>query len=225
MSALTRSTTAFLSSSIGRKIIVAVTGLALIGFLAGHLVGNLLIFTGREAFNEYAEFLHSVGHGAGIWVARIGLLAAVGAHIYFTIKLTMENKAARPKYAYEGTIGATKNSRIMAISGLTILSFIIFHILHFTVRTDSELAQVGATDPWQMVIIGFQNIWVVIFYLISMGLLCSHLSHGFSSVFQTLGISTEKTRAFFDKIGVAYAWLIFVGFASIPISIFFGLVG
>jgi len=113
MSASSCSLCAFVKSSIGRKTIVALTGLALVLFLAGHLSGNLLIFAGEEAFNEYAEFLHTFLHGMGVWIARIGLLACFVAHIFFTILLTKENKAARPKYAHDATVQAPKSSRIM----------------------------------------------------------------------------------------------------------------
>ena len=137
MSASTCSLCAFVKSSIGRKLIVALTGLALVLFLAGHLSGNLLIFAGRDAFNEYAAFLHGSLHGAGIWIARIGLLVCFALHIIFTVLLTKENKAARTAYAHEATVQAPKSSLIMIWSGLTILAFVIYHILHYTVRIDS----------------------------------------------------------------------------------------
>jgi succinate dehydrogenase / fumarate reductase cytochrome b subunit len=206
-------------SSIGRKIIVALTGLALVLFLAGHLSGNFLIFAGEEAFNDYAEFLHSFLHGAGVWIARLGLLACFFVHIWFTVLLTKENKAARPKYAHNATVQAPKSSRIMIWSGLTIIAFVIFHILHFTVRTDAELATIGEISPWEMVIVGFQNPLVVIFYLISMTLLCSHLSHGVGSIFQTLGLRSKKTAGPIKFISKAYAAVIYLGFISIPIAI------
>jgi len=220
MSASSCSLCAFLKSSIGRKIIVALTGLALVLFLAGHLSGNLLIFAGEEAFNDYAEFLHTFLHGMGVWIARIGLLACFVIHILFTILLVKENKAARPKYAHEATVQASGSSRIMIWSGLTILAFVIFHVLHFTVRTDSELAALGETSPWKMVILGFQNPLVVIFYLIAMTLLCSHLSHGVSSIFQTLGLRSKKTAGPIKFIAKAYAIVIYLGFISIPLAIF-----
>jgi succinate dehydrogenase / fumarate reductase cytochrome b subunit len=219
MSAFSCSPCAFVKSSIGRKIIVALTGLALVLFLAGHLSGNFLIFAGEEAFNDYAEFLHSFLHGAGVWIARLGLLACFFVHIWFTVLLTKENKAARPKYAHNATVQAPKSSRIMIWSGLTIIAFVIFHILHFTVRTDAELATIGEISPWEMVIVGFQNPLVVIFYLISMTLLCSHLSHGVGSIFQTLGLRSKKTAGPIKFISKAYAAVIYLGFISIPIAI------
>ena len=219
MSASSCSLCAFVKSSIGRKIIVALTGLALVLFLAGHLSGNLLIFAGEEAFNEYAKFLHTFLHGMGVWIARIGLLVCFVAHIFFTILLTKENKAARPKYEHDATVQAPKSSRIMIWSGLTILAFVIFHLLHFTVRTDSALAALGETSPWKMVIEGFQNPLVVLFYLIAMTLLCSHLSHGVASIFQTLGLRSKKTAGPIKLIAKAYAVVIYVGFISIPLAI------
>jgi succinate dehydrogenase / fumarate reductase cytochrome b subunit len=208
MSAFSCSPCAFVKSSIGRKIIVALTGLALV-----------LFFAGEEAFNDYAEFLHSFLHGAGVWIARLGLLACFFVHIWFTVLLTKENKAARPKYAHNATVQAPKSSRIMIWSGLTIIAFVIFHILHFTVRTDAELATIGEISPWEMVIVGFQNPLVVIFYLISMTLLCSHLSHGVGSIFQTLGLRSKKTAGPIKFISKAYAAVIYLGFISIPIAI------
>ncbi len=219
MSASSCSLCAFAKSSIGRKIIVALTGLALVLFLAGHLLGNLLIFAGEEAFNEYAHFLHTFLHGMGVWIARIGLLVCFVVHIWFTVLLTKENKAARPKYAHDATVQAPKSSRIMIWSGLTILAFVIFHILHFTVRTDSELATIGEESPWRMVIEGFQNPLVVIFYVIAMTLLCSHLSHGVASIFQTLGLRSKKTAGSIKALAKIYAVVIYLGFISIPLAI------
>ena len=229
MNALTRSATAYWQSSIGKKLVVAVTGLAMVLFLAGHLSGNLLIYIGREAFNEYAEFLHHAGHGALIWVARIGLLVVVTLHVWATILLTKENKAARKQdYEFKATIQASKSSRLMIVSGLTILAFIIFHILHFTVRVNSHLAGLGETDPYGMVIAGFQagflNFLVVLFYVIAMTLLCSHLSHGVASIFQTLGLRSKKASELIHKISVGYAVVIWAGFISVPIAIFLGFV-
>ena len=229
MNALTRSATAYWQSSIGKKLVVAVTGLAMVLFLAGHLTGNLLIFVGRDAFNEYAEMLHSLGHGALIWVARIGLLVVVGLHVWATILLTKENKSARKQeYEYKATIQASKSSRLMIVSGLTILAFIIFHILHFTARVNSHLATLGETDPYGMVIAGFQagflNFFVVLFYVIAMTLLCSHLSHGVASMFQTLGLRSKKASDLIHKISVGYAVVIWAGFISIPLAIFLGFV-
>jgi len=220
-------------SSIGRKFIVAITGLALVLFLAGHLSGNLLIFAGREAFNDYAQFLHEVLHGTGVWIARIGLLVCLVLHVWFTILLTRENKAAKPRYEHENTVQASKSSRMMIWSGLTILAFIVYHILHFTVKAGSDyaslidaahLAETGETrhDAWQMVIEGFGHFYNVIFYLIAMTLLCSHLSHGVASIFQTLGLRSKKTAGPINVLSKVYAIVIYLGFISIPIAVFFG---
>jgi len=228
MSSSSRSLCAFVKSSIGRKFIVALTGLGLVLFLAGHLSGNLLIFAGQEAFNDYAEFLHSFLHGAGVWVARIGLLICFVAHVWFTILLTKENKAARTEYAYEATVQAPKSSRIMIWSGLTILAFVIFHLLHYTVKVGSDFSsykdELGRHDAYRMVVTGFSNWFVSIFYIISMSLLCSHLSHGVASIFQTLGLRSEKTALPITRLSQAYAVVIYVGFISIPLAVLFGFV-
>lgn len=209
-------------------------------FLAGHLSGNLLIFAGREAFNDYAQFLHEAGHGALIWVARVGLLVTVVLHVIATIQLTRQNRAARKEeYQFKQTIQAKKSSQWMIWSGLTLLAFIIFHILHFTAQVaggfsemvdQDYLAATGETrhDAYGMVIAGFQfsflNLLVVLFYVISMTLLCSHLSHGVGSVFQTLGWRSRKSQDLIRKISLGYAYVIWLGFISIPLFILFGFV-
>lgn len=240
MNALTRSATAYWQSSIGKKLIVAVTGIVMVLFLAGHLTGNLLIFAGREAFNDYAQFLHEAGHGALVWIARIGLLVAVTLHVITTIQLTRQNRAARKeKYEFKTVIQAKKSSSLMIWSGLTILAFIIFHILHFTVKIAGGFAEMmdkayhaatGETrhDAYGMVIAGFQNCsinWVVVaFYVIAMSLLCSHLSHGVGSIFQTLGLRSKKSQDLIRKVSLGYSFVIWAGFISVPLSIFFGFV-
>ena len=216
MNASIRPLCAIWNSSIGKKYLVALTGLVLVLFLAGHLSGNLLIFVGQEAFDEYAKFLHTMLHGAGVWIARIILLACLVIHIAATIALTRQNAKASPKYEHEKTIQASRSSRIMIISGLTILAF----VLHFTVRVDSDLAEIAKVSPYQMVIRGFSNGIVVLFYVIAMSLLCSHLSHGVQSIFQTLGLRSKKSASLISFISKAYALVIWLGFLSIPVAIY-----
>lgn len=223
----------FWKSSIGKKIIVALTGLVLVGFLIGHLSGNLLIYVGREAMNDYAEFLHHLLHGAGVWIARIGLLVCFALHIVATICLTRQNRAAREHdYQFQATVQASRSSRIMIWSGLTILAFVIFHLLHYTVRVsydakdfiDTNAAGDERFDVYKMMIVGFSFIPSSIFYLIALTLLCSHLGHGVASIFQTLGLRTERNELLIDRGSQIFAWVIWAGFVSIPVSVMLGLV-
>jgi succinate dehydrogenase / fumarate reductase, cytochrome b subunit len=216
-----------LSSSIGKKLLVAITGLMLVGFVAGHMAGNLLIFAGPDAINAYGAFLHEVGHGLGIWVARAGIVAALLIHVVLTIQLTRANKSARATaYGYQHTQVASKSSRTMILSGLTLLAFIVYHLLHFTVRAGNDYNSYttqldGQTvhDVYRMVIAGFSWAPASIFYIIAMVLLSSHLSHGVASIPQTLGLGTHRTRPMWKLAGNAFALLVLIGNCSIPVAI------
>lgn len=229
MNALTRCLETYWSSSIGKKLVVAVTGIVLVLFLAGHLIGNLVVFLGPEPFNEYAYFLHHMLHGAGIWLFRITMLVMVTAHVVATICLTRQNRAARQAYENTATIQASKSSRTMILTGLTILAFVIYHMLHFTARIGNEynsLARYKTTvdgkeahNAWLMVIDGF-NWWpATLFYVIAMTLLCSHLMHGVGSIFQTLGLRSKKSAGLIKQVSIGYSLFIWLGFISIPIAI------
>jgi len=217
----------FWHSSIGKKIIVAVTGAVLAAFLLGHLTGNLLMYMGAEAFNDYAKFLHTMLHGAGVWIARISLLTCLVLHVAATISLVRANRAAKGKnYEKSETSVASGSSRIMIWSGLTILAFVIFHILHYTTRSTSDrLKELGdAGNAYQMVIEGFLCIPVSIFYVIAITLLCSHLSHGVASIFQTLGLRTRGNASLINCFAKGYTALIWIGFISIPVAVLTGII-
>ena len=223
-------------SSIGKKLIVAITGAMLVGFLLGHMSGNLLVFAGRDALNSYAQFLHGMLHGTGIWVARIGLLGAIGLHIWGTVKLSLENRAARKnEYEMDATVQASRSSRIMVISGLTILAFVVFHLLHYTVQVQESLRtlvdqqHLAATglerhDVYGMVIRGFQNVFVSLFYIVAISLLCSHLHHGIGSIFQTLGWRNKKNHNAIELLGKGVSFLIWAGFVIVPLSVLLGVI-
>jgi succinate dehydrogenase / fumarate reductase cytochrome b subunit len=228
MTAVTASLFRFYDSSIGKKSLIALTGTILVGFLLGHLVGNLLIFAGRDAINEYGHFLQTAGHGMLVWIARVVIFESIILHAILTIQVTRRNRASREqKYGKEHTQVASKSSRMMIVSGLTILAFFIYHILHFTARKFNDydtyktlLDGHEVHDVYRMVIAGFSWFPASAFYIIAMVLLCSHLSHGVASMFQTLGLGTDKTRPLFEKLGKAYALFILVGNCSIPIAIY-----
>jgi succinate dehydrogenase / fumarate reductase cytochrome b subunit len=222
----------FLSSSIGRKWIVALTGLGLFGFVVAHLVGNLQIFLGPEAINRYGAFLQSTGEL--LWVARISLLVMVVLHIFYTVKLRIESRTARPeRYAVVKRRVASLPARWMMWSGLMVLCFIVYHLLHFTVQTEAvnglgknfvELHDAqGRHDVYRMMVLGFGHPVVSGFYLVSIGLLSLHLHHGFQSLFQTLGLNSKKLAPFWSKGGQTLSWLIFIGYASIPAAVLTGL--
>lgn len=220
---------AFYRSSIGKKILVALTGAVLVVFLLGHMIGNLLIFVSQEAINEYGHMLHTMLHGGGVWIARVGIFGSILLHVVLTVQLTKANRAARlSRYGFEATQVASKSSRTMILSGLTILAFFVYHILHFTARVNNNYDSYHFTlangeqvhDVYRMVITGFSWLPASAFYIIAMVLLCSHLSHGVASLFQTLGLNTDKTAPLYKKLGWAYALLILIGNCSIPVAIY-----
>jgi succinate dehydrogenase / fumarate reductase cytochrome b subunit len=220
---------AFHRSSVGRKMIVGATGIVLILFVIGHLLGNLQIFLGPEWINGYSQHLHDLG--PLLWVIRAFLLIVVLAHIYYTIRLAIENRRARPeRYRRRDIVKATLASRTMVMSGLILLVFIIYHLLHFTFRTTDPrfptlpMDPLGHYDVYSMMILGFQNPLVSGFYILGMFLLALHLSHGSSSFFQSLGLNDHKLAPRLALGGRIFAWLLFVGYTSIPAAVLLGWV-
>jgi len=214
-----------LKSSIGAKAVMAITGLMLVGFVVAHMAGNLLMFAGREAFNAYAEALQSLG--ALLWAARLGLLGAVALHIGSAVRLNRMNNQARPvKYRVIAPSVSSYATRTMKYSGYIMFAFIVYHLLHFTIGvTDAsayEFKQQG--DVYSMVVVGFQQPIVSISYVVAMVLLSMHLSHGVSSVFQTLGFNHPKYNKLFSKVGPAIGAFVSLGFISIPAGVLLGIV-
>jgi len=210
-------------------MIVAVTGIILILFVIGHLLGNLQIFIGPDWINGYSQHLRDLG--PLLWLIRAFLLATVVLHIYFTILLAIENRHARPEvYKDRQYVKATFASRHMVMSGLIVLVFIIYHIAHFTVRvTDRRFGllkvdPLGHYDVYSMMVYGFQNYFVAGFYVLGLFLLALHLSHGSSSFFQSLGLNDKKLTPRLAFGGRIFAWLLFAGYTSIPLAILLGLV-
>jgi len=215
------------TSSIGRKFLMALTGLVLFGFVTGHLVGNLQIFLPPEKINHYGLLLESLG--GGLWAIRLFLLACVAIHVWLAIQLTLENRAARPEsYLGEKTNRATLASRVMARTGLIVLAFLIYHLAHFTVRAGHpewsehsyKLADgTMVRDVYKMVVEGFSNGWVSLFYIVSVGLLSFHLVHGIVSMFQSLGLKNETWTRNLEIFAKIYCVGYFVLNALIPLSI------
>lgn len=233
-------------SSIGRKILMAVTGLVLIGFVVGHLVGNLQVFQDPDHINGYAHFLRELG--PLLWIARIGLLVAVVIHIWAATVLTLENNQARGAHPYgvKHTIRATLASRTMRLTGYVVLAFVLYHLAHFTwgaaqaatfkdalkpytMQHEYRVAGFPVVDPGtvvpdvhSMVILGFQNTIVSLFYIVAVGLLSFHLLHGFDSMFQTLGLRSTRWAGGLRKIAVVFCIAYFVGNLAIPGAVLIG---
>jgi succinate dehydrogenase / fumarate reductase cytochrome b subunit len=219
-------------SSLGKKYVMAVSGMALFLFVVGHMVGNLQVFLGPEAINAYGHFLQSKKEL--VWAARLGLLTMLVLHIWSAIKLSQENRAARSsKYGYYKAVAASYASRTMLVSGLVIFTFVIYHLLHFTVRAKGvnltgvdfgTLADAERRlDIYNMIVQGFSQPIVSIFYIVSMALLSLHLSHGVAAMFQSLGWKNKKYGAFIDRLALVAAGVLIVGYSSIPLAVLTGV--
>jgi succinate dehydrogenase / fumarate reductase, cytochrome b subunit len=218
----------YFSSATGQKFLMALSGAALLGFIIGHLVGNLQIFIGQNQINAYAVFLRQIGEL--LWIVRIGLIVMVVIHIWTSIQLTVENNRARPvAYEEKKYIKASTASRTMMWSGTVVLAFLIYHLLHFTFLkvhpqyghlTDS----LGRHDVYSMMVLSFQQWPISLVYIVCVFLLCFHLSHGISSMFQSLGFNTTRFRRRLSAWGARVAWLIFLGYAAIPTGVLLGMV-
>ena len=208
---------------------MAITGLALVVFVIVHMLGNLAVFAGQDAMNSYAAFLKS--NLGVLWGARIGLLVVFLTHVSVALQLARANSAARPsEYRARNTVQATLSSRYMVLTGSLILLFVVTHLMHFTLgivvlpENFSLVDSQGRHDVYNMVVRGFQNTYVSSGYIFAMLLLLSHLSHGISSMFQTLGLSHPRYKGLAQKLGPALALVIVGGFVSIPIAVLLNIV-
>lgn len=214
-------------SSVTKKYLMSLSGAVLVLFVLGHMLGNLQMFIGPDLMNAYAHKLQSLPYGL-LWIIRLFLLLCTGTHILMAILLTIENNAARSeKYRIKKRVQATLASATMGISGSVLLFFIVFHLLHFTVRSIFPEYQTFVTllegrevpDVYKMVIVGFSKTTVSVFYIFAMAILCMHLSHGVTSMFQSIGWRNKKWKPFLDQFALIYGWVIFLGFSSIPIAV------
>jgi len=216
------------TSTLGKKFLMAITGAGLFLFVIGHLVGNLQIFLGPESINRYGHFLQTTPEI--LWPARIGLLAFVIIHIWTSLALTIENRAARAQqYEVKELVKASLASRTMIWSGLIIVAFVGFHLAHYTLLiVHPEFRDLHDANGWhdiyRMMVLGFSNCWVSGFYVLSIGLLCIHLSHGASAMFQSLGLKNEAYAPAIDHFAKVAAVLIFLGYISIPLAVLAGMV-
>lgn len=228
----------YVKSSVGAKHLMAITGIVLSGFVLVHMLGNLLLLAGPDAINAYAAGLRE--NPALLWGVRVVLLGSVVVHIASAYRLTLLNRAARPvKYVRYRTIRTHFYARTMAMSGLILLAFIVYHLLHFTLGqvqpesfafleqaagTYANVDAAGRPDVYSMVVTGFQNPLVSASYVVAMVLLCMHLAHGVSSLFQSLGVNHPKYDTFVRYVGPVYATVIFAGNTLIVLAVLAGIV-
>jgi succinate dehydrogenase / fumarate reductase, cytochrome b subunit len=217
----------FYGAPIGKKVMMALTGVLLFGYVVAHLLGNLQIFSANpDQINVYAAFLHNPANATLLWIARLVLLAAVALHVIASVQLWNLKRAARPiAYVKKEDASATYASRTMMWSGPIVAAFVIFHVLHLTAGAVLPLEEIGPNAPnvRANVIAGFQNYWVSAFYIIAMVLLCMHLYHGLWSMFQSLGFSHPRYTPALKKAAAIFAILVAIGNCSIPVAVMTGL--
>ena len=218
----------FLKSTVGRKIIVAISGQSMVLFVIVHLLGNSSIFI-PGGINAYAEHLHAFP--PLVWVVRLVMLVMALLHFYFGIQVKLENSAAKPvSYAVNNKLKATFASENMIWSGLLLALFIVGHLLHFTARMTpdiaprlSTLSSGGVFDVYAMVVGSFQHGFIAIIYIAAMVVLFFHMYHGIQAFFQTMGWNNDRCLPVISSVGRAIAFIFLIGYSSIPVFIFFRL--
>ncbi len=213
----------FWESTNGKKVVMGATGFILFAFIVGHMLGNMQIYAGADKFNGYGHFLHGVPEL--LWIVRIGLLAAVGLHIWASVGLAVRKTKARPVgYARRQNTVSSYASRTMYWSGPILLAFVIYHILHLTAGVVHPGSSFQEGDVYGNTVGGFQVWYVSAWYIFSMILLGLHLRHGVWSMFQSLGINHPRHTPILQKAAIAFAVIVTAGFISIPVSVLLGLV-
>ncbi len=214
-------TARFYQTPIGKKAVMAVTGVILFGFVVGHLLGNLQIYLGRETMDHYALTLR--GMPALLWAVRAVLLLAVVLHITASIQLTNLKNAARPiGYVKKKDVQASWASRTMMWSGPIIAVFVVFHLLHLTWGTIHP--HFRELHPYENMVAGFQAVPIAIFYIVAVCMLGLHLYHGLWSMFQSVGLNHPRYSPALKKFAVYASILLVLGFISIPIAVLTGAV-
>ncbi len=212
----------FLDEYIGKKVVMAVSGLVLFGFVIGHLLGNLQVFLGPEVLNAYGEFLRE--NPGLLWGTRFAVLAAVLAHIWAAVTLTNARRAARPApYKRWEAQDSTYASRTMMMSGPLLAAYIVYHLLHLTLGTAHPNFEEG--NVYGNLVVGLSNPLVAAVYIIAMVMLGLHLRHGIWSMFQSIGFSHPVHTPRLKTLAAVVAAAIVVGYISIPLAIFAGIVG
>jgi succinate dehydrogenase / fumarate reductase cytochrome b subunit len=219
---------ALLRTSIGLKITMAVSGIVFVGFVIGHMLGNLKVYLGADAFNHYAEGLREfgdpfLGPGQALWIARIVLILALVLHVWSSVTLSRQNRAARSvEYKKRESMEFSRASRSMRWGGLALLAFIVFHILHLT--TGTVHPDFIAGDAYHNFVAGFQSYPVVAVYVIAMIALGLHLYHGVWSAFQTLGAAGPRINRWRRPLAAAISLVVMCGNLSFPIAVLIGIV-
>lgn len=222
--------TALLGSAVGQKAAMALSGLVLFGFIFGHMLGNLKMYLGPESFNHYAEFLREIGypllpHSGFLWLARIGLLAAVVIHIACAWSVSKMSLQARPeRYQHGATIKATYSSRTMRIGGVIIFVFLIYHLAQLTLGSSWAAPGFVPGDPYHNVVSSFSVWWVSLIYIVANVMLAMHLHHGLWSLFQSLGWNHPRYNPYREVFAKAFALIILVGNVSFPLAVMAGIV-
>jgi succinate dehydrogenase / fumarate reductase cytochrome b subunit len=214
---------------VGKKVVMAVTGVVLVGFVIAHMLGNIKVFIGEDTFNAYALFLRTMGepllpYSALLWVARGILFTSAVLHIVAAVELTLMNRAARLHgYDTKKSKAATLGSLTMRWSGVLLAVFIVYHLLHLTVGVVGfKPGQYSHEDVYDNVIAGFSVWYVSVFYILSMAALCLHLDHGVWSTLQTLGLNDARSSNVFRMMSRGIAILVFAGFISVPVAVLAG---
>jgi succinate dehydrogenase / fumarate reductase cytochrome b subunit len=227
--AASNSAIAFWHTMIGKKVVMAVTGCVLVGFVIAHMLGNLKVFSGPDEINAYSRFLREIGspelaYGQLLWLVRSVLLICVAFHITAAVQLSRMSWAARPVgYQVKRDIETTFAARLMRWGGVLLVAFIVFHLLHLTAGAVAfRTGQFQDLAVYQNVVAAFAVWPVSLFYVVAMGALCLHLYHGIWSMLQTLGWNTARNQATLKNASRAIAIVVFLGFSSVPVSVLAG---
>lgn len=218
----------FWASTIGKKIVMAVTGALLLAFVFAHMVGNLKTFLGADDLNHYAHWLRTIGepllpHAGFLWIQRVVLLVALVLHVTAAVQLVKRDRRARPvPYVHRRPVRATFAVRTMRWGGATLALFVVWHILDFTVGTVNRDFVPG--DPYHNLVADFQVWWVNLIYLAALAMLGLHIQHGFASAARTLGVTSARRERAIKIFGNATAIVVAGGYALVPVAIMTGLV-